>query len=145
MKLKFKGESIMKRKVGNQKRTNQHWTDRELQRLLALSEGGVKYAEIAKTMGRSETAVKIKLSKLIREMGKPKKTVVTVSQDAVDKWDKLMTCLDKDEQKSADKSKNLLDRAINRMRMHTWLYRLAWFVGITAAVLVALMIERLMQ
>ena len=77
----------MKRKVGNQKRTNQHWTDREMQRLLALSEGGVKYAEIAKTMGRSETAVKIKLSKLIRDMAKPKKTVVTVSKEAVDKWD----------------------------------------------------------
>jgi hypothetical protein len=133
----------MKRKVGKEKRTNQHWTDRELQRLLALSEGGIKHAEIAKTMGRSETAVKIKLSKLINDMSKPKKTVVTVSQEAVDKWDKLMTCLDKE---NADgKSQNLLDRAINRMRMHTWLYRLAWFVGITAAVLVALMLERLMQ
>ena len=130
----------MKRKVGNQKRTNQHWTDRELQRLLALSEGGVKYSEIAKTMGRSETAVKIKLSKLIRDMAKPKKTVVTVSKEAVDKWDKLMTCLDKDN--AADKSKNLLDRAINRMRMHKWLYRLAWLVAITAAVVVGLMVER---
>ena len=145
MKLKFKGENIMKRKVGNQKRTNQHWTDRELQRLLALSEGGIKHAEIAKTMGRSETAVKIKLSKLINDMSKPKKTVVTVSQEAVDKWDKLMTCLDKDEQKAADKSKNLLDRAINRMRMHKWMYRLAWFAAITGAVLVALLVERLMQ
>ena len=135
----------MKRKVGNQKRTNQHWTDRELQRLLALSEGGIKHAEIAKTMGRSETAVKIKLSKLINDMSKPKKTVVTVSQEAVDKWDKLMTCLDKDEQKAADKSKNLLDRAINRMRMHKWMYRLAWFAAITGAVLVALLFERLMQ
>ena len=133
----------MKRKVGNQKRTNQHWTDRELQRLLALSEGGIKHAEIAKTMGRSETAVKIKLSKLINDMSKPKKTVVTVSQEAVDKWDKLMTCLDKEN--AADKSKNLLDRAINRMRMHKWLYRLAWFAAITAAVLVALLLERLMQ
>jgi len=133
----------MKRKVGNQKRTNQHWTDRELQRLLALSEGGIKHAEIAKTMGRSETAVKIKLSKLINDMSKPKKTVVTVSQEAVDKWDKLMTCLDKEN--AADKSKNLLDRAINRMRMHKWLYRLAWFAAITGAVLVALLFERLMQ
>ena len=133
----------MKRKVGNQKRTNQHWTDRELQRLLALSEGGVKYAEIAKTMGRSETAVKIKLSKLINDMSKPKKTVVTVSQEAVDKWDKLMTCLDKEN--AADKSKNLLDRAINRMRMHKWMYRLAWFAAITGVVLVALLVERLMQ
>jgi hypothetical protein len=143
MKLKFKGENIMKRKVGNQKRTNQHWTDRELQRLLALSEGGIKHAEIAKTMGRSETAVKIKLSKLINDMSKPKKTVVTVSQEAVDKWDKLMTCLDKEN--AADKSKNLLDRAINRMRMHKWMYRLAWFAAITGAVLVALLVERLMQ
>jgi hypothetical protein len=134
------GGKTMKRKVGNQKRTNQHWTDREMQRLLALSEGGVKYAEIAKTMGRSETAVKIKLSKLIRDMAKPKKTVVTVSKEAVDKWDKLMTCLDKDN--AADKSKNLLDRAINRMRMHKWLYRLAWLVAITAAVVVGLMVER---
>jgi len=133
----------MKRKVGNQKRTNQHWTDRELQRLLALSEGGIKHAEIAKTMGRSETAVKIKLSKLINDMSKPKKTVVTVSQEAVDKWDKLMTCLDKEN--AADKSKNLLDRAINRMRMHKWMYRLAWFAAITGAVLVALLVERLMQ
>ena len=133
----------MKRKVGNQKRTNQHWTDRELQRLLALSEGGIKHAEIAKTMGRSETAVKIKLSKLINDMSKPKKTVVTVSQEAVDKWDKLMTCLDKEN--AADKSKNLLDRAINRMRMHKWIYRLAWFLAITGAVLVALLFERLMQ
>jgi hypothetical protein len=143
MKLKFKGENIMKRKVGNQKRTNQHWTDRELQRLLALSEGGIKHAEIAKTMGRSETAVKIKLSKLINDMSKPKKTVVTVSQEAVDKWDKLMTCLDKEN--ATDKSKNLLDRAINRMRMHKWMYRLAWFAAITGAVLVALLVERLMQ
>jgi hypothetical protein len=143
MKLKFKGENIMKRKVGNQKRTNQHWTDRELQRLLALSEGGIKHAEIAKTMGRSETAVKIKLSKLINDMSKPKKTVVTVSQEAVDKWDKLMTCLDKEN--AADKSKNLLDRAINRMRMHKWMYRLAWFAAITGVVLVALLVERLMQ
>ena len=143
MKLKFKGENIMKRKVGNQKRTNQHWTDRELQRLLALSEGGVKYAEIAKTLGRSEKAVQIKLSKLINDMSKPKKTVVTVSQEAVDKWDKLMTCLDKEN--AADKSKNLLDRAINRMRMHKWMYRLAWFAAITGAVLVALLVERLMQ
>ena len=133
----------MKRKVGNQKRTNQHWTDRELQRLLALSEGGIKHAEIAKTMGRSETAVKIKLSKLINDMSKPKKTVVTVSQEAVDKWDKLMTCLDKEN--ATDKSKNLLDRAINRMRMHKWIYRLAWFLAITGAVLVALLVERLMQ
>ena len=133
----------MKRKVGNQKRTNQHWTDRELQRLLALSEGGIKHAEIAKTMGRSETAVKIKLSKLINDMSKPKKTVVTVSQEAVDKWDKLMTCLDKEN--ATDKSKNLLDRAINRMRMHKWMYRLAWFAAITGAVLVALLFERLMQ
>ena len=133
----------MKRKVGNQKRTNQHWTDRELQRLLALSEGGVKYAEIAKTLGRSEKAVQIKLSKLINDMSKPKKTVVTVSQEAVDKWDKLMTCLDKEN--AADKSKNLLDRAINRMRMHKWMYRLAWFLAITGAVLVALLVERLMQ
>ncbi len=133
----------MKRKVGNQKRTNQHWTDRELQRLLALSEGGIKHAEIAKTMGRSETAVKIKLSKLINDMSKPKKTVVTVSQEAVDKWDKLMTCLDKEN--ATDKSKNLLDRAINRMRMHKWMYRLAWFAAITGAVLVALLVERLMQ
>ena len=133
----------MKRKVGNQKRTNQHWTDRELQRLLALSEGGIKHAEIAKTMGRSETAVKIKLSKLINDMSKPKKTVVTVSQEAVDKWDKLMTCLDKEN--AADKSKNLLDRAINRMRMHKWMYRLAWLAAITGAVLVALLVERLMQ
>ena len=133
----------MKRKVGNQKRTNQHWTDRELQRLLALSEGGVKYAEIAKTLGRSEKAVQIKLSKLINDMSKPKKTVVTVSQEAVDKWDKLMTCLDKEN--AADKSKNLLDRAINRMRMHKWMYRLAWFAAITGAVLVALLVERLMQ
>ena len=133
----------MKRKVGNQKRTNQHWTDRELQRLLALSEGGVKYAEIAKTLGRSEKAVQIKLSKLINDMSKPKKTVVTVSQEAVDKWDKLMTCLDKEN--PADKSKNLLDRAINRMRMHKWLYRLAWFAAITGVVLVALLLERLMQ
>ena len=133
----------MKRKVGNQKRTNQHWTDRELQRLLALSEGGVKYAEIAKTLGRSEKAVQIKLSKLINDMSKPKKTVVTVSQEAVDKWDKLMTCLDKEN--AADKSKNLLDRAINRMRMHKWIYRLAWFLAITGAVLVALLVERLMQ
>lgn len=133
----------MKRKVGNQKRTNQHWTDRELQRLLALSEGGVKYAEIAKTLGRSEKAVKIKLSKLINDMSKPKKTVVTVSQEAVDKWDKLMTCLDKEN--ATDKSKNLLDRAINRMRMHKWMYRLAWFAAITGAVLVALLVERLMQ
>ena len=133
----------MKRKVGNQKRTNQHWTDRELQRLLALSEGGVKYAEIAKTLGRSEKAVQIKLSKLINDMSKPKKTVVTVSQEAVDKWDKLMTCLDKEN--AADKSKNLLDRAINRMRMHKWMYRLAWFAAITGAVLVALLFERLMQ
>jgi predicted transcriptional regulator len=145
MKLKFKGKNIMKRKVGNQKRTNQHWTNKELQRLLALSEGGVKYTEIAKTLGRSEKAVQLKLNKLIRDISKPKKTIVTVSQDAVDKWDKLMTCLDKDEQKSADKSKNLLDRAINRMRMHKWLYRLAWFAAITAAVLVALLLERLMQ
>jgi len=133
----------MKRKVVNQKRTNQHWTDRELQRLLALSEGGIKHAEIAKTMGRSETAVKIKLSKLINDMSKPKKTVVTVSQEAVDKWDKLMTCLDKEN--ATDKSKNLLDRAINRMRMHKWMYRLAWFAAITGAVLVALLVERLMQ
>jgi len=133
----------MKRKVGNQKRTNQHWTDRELQRLLALSEGGVKYAEIAKTLGRSEKAVQIKLSKLINDMSKPKKTVVTVSQEAVDKWDKLMTCLDKEN--AADKSKNLLDRAINRMRMHKWMYRLAWFAAITGVVLVALLVERLMQ
>jgi hypothetical protein len=133
----------MKRKVGNQKRTNQHWTNKELQRLLALSEGGIKHAEIAKTMGRSETAVKIKLSKLINDMSKPKKTVVTVSQEAVDKWDKLMTCLDKEN--AADKSKNLLDRAINRMRMHKWMYRLAWFAAITGAVLVALLVERLMQ
>ena len=135
----------MKRKVGKEKRTNQHWTDREMQRLLALSEGGVKYAEIAKTMGRSETAVKIKLSKLINDISKPRKTVVTVSQEAVDSWDKLMTCLDKDEQKAADKSKNLLDRAINRMSMHKWLYRLAWFAAITGVVLVALLVERLMQ
>ena len=133
----------MKRKVGNQKRTNQHWTDRELQRLLALSEGGVKYSEIAKALGRSEKAVQIKLSKLIRDMGKPKRTVVTVSQEAVDKWDKLMTCLDKEN--ATDKSKNLLDRAINRMRMHKWIYRLAWFLAITGAVLVALLVERLMQ
>ena len=133
----------MKRKVGKEKRTNQHWTNKELQRLLALSEGGMKHAEIAKTMGRSETAVKIKLSKLINDMSKPKKTVVTVSQEAVDKWDKLMTCLDKEN--AADKSKNLLDRAINRMRMHKWMYRLAWFAAITGAVLVALLVERLMQ
>ena len=133
----------MKRKVGKEKRTNQHWTNKELQRLLALSEGGIKHAEIAKTMGRSETAVKIKLSKLINDMSKPKKTVVTVSQEAVDKWDKLMTCLDKEN--AADKSKNLLDRAINRMRMHKWMYRLAWFAAITGAVLVALLVERLMQ
>jgi hypothetical protein len=76
-------------------------------------------------------------------MSKPKKTVVTVSQEAVDKWDKLMTCLDKEN--AADKSKNLLDRAINRMRMHKWLYRLAWFAAITGVVLVALLFERLMQ
>ena len=106
----------MKRKVGNQKRTNQHWTNKELQRLLALSEGGMKHAEIAKAMGRSETAVKIKLSKLVREMAKPKKTVVSVSQEAVESWDRLMTCLDKDS--AADKSMNMLDRAINRIRVH---------------------------
>ena len=133
----------MKRKVGKEKRTNQHWTNKEKQRLLALFEGGTKYIEIAKIMGRSETAVRIKMSHLIKQLSKPKKTVVTVSQEAADSWDKLMTCLDKENTDS--KSKNLLDRAINRMRMHTWLYRLAWFVGITAAVLVALMIERLMQ
>ena len=132
----------MKRKVGNQKRTNQHWTNKELQRLLALSEGGMKHAEIAKAMGRSETAVKIKLSKLINDMAKPKKTVVTVSQEAVESWDRLMTCLDKDS--AADKSMNMLDRAINRMRVHKWMYRLTWFAAITAAVLVALMIERAM-
>jgi len=132
----------MKRKVGNQKRTNQHWTDKELQRLLALSEGGMKHAEIAKAMGRSETAVKIKLSKLINDMAKPKKTVVSVSQEAVESWDRLMTCLDKDN--AADKSMNMLDRAINRMRVHKWMYRLTWFAAITAAVLVALMIERAM-
>jgi len=134
----------MKRKVGNQKRTNQHWTDKELQRLLALSEGGMKHAEIAKAMGRSETAVKIKLSKLVREMAKPKKTVITVSQEAVDKWDKLMTCLDKEKDQASANSKNLLDRAIRRMRMHRWLYKLAWFIAITATVLVALAIERAM-
>jgi len=132
----------MKRKVGNQKRTNQHWTNKELQRLLALSEGGMKHAEIAKSMGRSETAVKIKLSKLINDMAKPKKTVVSVSQEAVESWDRLMTCLDKDN--AADKSMNMLDRAINRMRVHKWMYRLTWFAAITAAVLVALMIERAM-
>ena len=133
----------MKRKIGKEKRTNQHWTNKEKQRLLALFEGGTKYIEIAKIMGRSETAVRIKMSHLIKQLSKPKKTVVTVSQEAADSWDKLMTCLDKE---NADgKSQNLLDRAINRMRMHTWLYRLAWFVGITAAVLVALMLERLMQ
>jgi len=130
----------MKRKVGKEKRTNQHWTDKELQRLLALSEGGMKHAEIAKSMGRSETAVKIKLSKLINDMAKPKKTVVSVSQEAVESWDRLMTCLDKDN--AADKSMNMLDRAINRMRVHKWMYRLTWFAAITAAVLVALMIER---
>ena len=134
----------MKRKVGKEKRTNQHWTDKELQRLLALSEGGMKHAEIAKSMGRSETAVKIKLSKLVREMAKPKKTVITVSQEAVDKWDKLMTCLDKEKDQASANSKNLLDRAIRRMRMHSWLYKLAWFIAITAAVLVALAIERAM-
>ena len=134
----------MKRKVGNQKRTNQHWTDKELQRLLALSEGGMKHAEIAKAMGRSETAVKIKLSKLVREMAKPKKTVITVSQEAVDKWDKLMTCLDKEKDQVSANSKDLLDRAIRRMRMHRWLYKLAWFIAITATVLVALAIERAM-
>ena len=133
----------MKRKIGKEKRTNQHWTNKEKQRLLALFEGGTKYIEIAKIMGRSETAVRIKMSHLIKQLSKPKKTVVTVSQEAADSWDKLMTCLDKEN--TDGKSKNLLDRAINRMRMHTWLYRLAWFVGITAAVLVALMIERLMQ
>ena len=134
----------MKRKVGKEKRTNQHWTDKELQRLLALSEGGMKHAEIAKAMGRSETAVKIKLSKLVREMAKPKKTVITVSQEAVDKWDKFMTCLDKEKDQVSANSKNLLDRAIRRMRMHRWLYKLAWFIAITAAVLVALAIERAM-
>ena len=132
----------MKRKVGKEKRTNQHWTDKELQRLLALSEGGMKHAEIAKSMGRSETAVKIKLSKLINDMAKPKKTVVSVSQEAVESWDRLMTCLDKDN--AADKSMNMLDRAINRMLVHKWMYRLTWFAAITAAVLVALMIERAM-
>ena len=132
----------MKRKVGKEKRTNQHWTDKELQRLLALSEGGMKHAEIAKSMGRSETAIKIKLSKLINDMAKPKKTVVSVSQEAVESWDRLMTCLDKDN--AADKSMNMLDRAINRMRVHKWMYRLTWFAAITAAVLVALMIERVM-
>ena len=132
----------MKRKVGKEKRTNQHWTDKELQRLLALSEGGMNHAEIAKSMGRSETAVKIKLSKLINDMAKPKKTVVSVSQEAVESWDRLMTCLDKDN--AADKSMNMLDRAINRMRVHRWLYAIAWFVGITVAALVALMIERAM-
>jgi len=132
----------MKRKVGKEKRTNQHWTDKELQRLLALSEGGMKHAEIAKSMGRSETAIKIKLSKLINDMAKPKKTVVSVSQEAVESWDRLMTCLDKDN--AADKSMNMLDRAINRMRVHKWMYRLTWFAAITAAVLVALMIERAM-
>jgi len=132
----------MKRKVGNQKRTNQHWTDKELQRLLALSEGGMKHAEIAKAMGRSETAVKIKLSKVLQQLAKPKKTVVSVSQEAVESWDRLMTCLDKDN--AADKSMNMLDRAINRMRVHKWMYRLTWFAAITAAVLVALMIERAM-
>jgi len=133
----------MKRKVGKEKRTNQHWTNKEKQRLLALFEGGTKYIEIAKIMGRSETAVRIKMSHLIKQLSKPRKTVVTVSQEAVDSWDKLMTCLDKDN--AADKSMNLLDRAINKIRVHRWLYRLAWFVGITVAVLVALMIERLMQ
>jgi len=133
----------MKRKAGTQKRTNQHWTNKEKQRLLALFEGGTKYIEIAKIMGRSETAVRIKMSHLIKQLSKPRKTVVTVSQEAVDSWDKLMTCLDKDN--AADKSMNLLDRAINKIRVHRWLYRLAWFVGITVAVLVALMIERLMQ
>ena len=132
----------MKRKIGKEIRPNQHWTNKEVQRLLAMSEGGIKYKEIAKSMDRSEKAVQIKLGKVLRQLAKPKKTVVTVSQEAVDKWDKLMTCLDKEN--TDGKSKNLLDRAINRMRMHTWLYRLAWFVGITAAVLVALMIERAM-
>jgi len=132
----------MKRKVGKEKRTNQHWTNKELQRLLALSEGGMKHAEIAKSMGRSETAVKIKLSKLINDMAKPKKTVVSVSQEAVESWDRLMTCLDKDN--AADKSMNMLDRAINRIRVHKWMYRLTWFAAITAAALVALMIERAM-
>ena len=132
----------MKRKVGNQKRTNQHWTNKELQRLLALSEGGMKHAEIAKVMGRSEAAVRMKLYKLVRDIAKPKKTVMAISQEAVDSWDRLMTCLDKDN--AADKSMNMLDRAINRMRVHKWMYRLTWFAAITAAALVALMIERAM-
>jgi len=130
----------MKRKVGKEKRTNQHWTNKEKQRLLALFEGGTKYIEIAKIMGRSETAVRIKMSHLIKQLSKPRKTVVTVSQEAVDSWDKLMTCLDRDN--AADKSMNLLDRAINKIRVHRWLYAIAWFVGITVAALVALMIER---
>ena len=132
----------MKRKVGNQKRTNQHWTNKELQRLLVLSEGGMKHAEIAKAMGRSETAVKIKLSKLINDMSKPKKTVVTVSQEAADSWDKLMTCLDKEKDQASANSKKLIDQAIGKIRMHTWLYRLAWFAIIMAAALAALMIDR---
>ena len=73
----------MKRKAGTQKRTNQHWTNKEKQRLLALFEGGTKYIEIAKIMGRSETAVRIKMSHLIKQLSKPRKTVVTDRKSVV--------------------------------------------------------------
>jgi len=132
----------MKRKIGKEVRTNQHWTNKEVQRLLAMSEGGIKYKEIAKSMDRSEKAVQIKLGKVLRQLAKPKKTVVTVSQEAVDKWDKLMTCLDKEKDQASANSKKLIDQAIGKIRMHTWLYRLAWFAIIMAAALAALMIDR---
>ena len=134
----------MKRKVGKEVRTNQHWTNKEVQRLLAMSEGGIKYKEIAKSMDRSEKAVQVKLSKVLRQLAKPMKTVVTVSQESVDSWDKIVTCLDKENQATSDDSKNLIDRAIHKLRLHTWLYRLTWFLAITAAVLFGLIIERLL-
>jgi hypothetical protein len=126
------GEKTMKRKIGKEVRTNQHWTNKEVQRLLA------------KSMDRSEKAVQVKLSKVLRQLAKPMKTVVTVSQESVDSWDKIVTCLDKENQATSDDSKNLIDRAIHKLRLHTWLYRLTWFLAITAAVLFGLIIERLL-
>ena len=116
-------------KKGHQKKSMVRWTTSEIKKLQKYRAAGLNYDEIAKKLKRSERSVQLKTAGL-RKISNPLRDI---------------PFFETMQGNSAEFNQKTFAAAMRRLFLYKWVYRLAWFVGIALAVIVADVVLEMMR
>ena len=116
-------------KKGHQKKSMVRWTALEIKKLQKYRDAGLNSDEIAKKLKRSGRSVQLKITSL-KKISNPLRDI---------------PFFETMQGNSAEFNQKTFAAAMRRLFLYKWVYRLAWFVGIALAVIVADVVLEMMR